>query len=266
MRLYGAVAASSFRRYATYRVATAAGVFTNTVFGFILAYTFIALWSVRPHLGGYDQAQALTFVWMSQAMLAAAALLGGGFQQELQERIRTGDIAIDLYRPADLQLWWLASDLGRAAFQLLGRGVVPLTVGALCFDLALPSSPLVWLAFLLSVLLGLLVGFAVRYLVALTSFWLLDGAGVDMVSGLLCLFFSGSLLPLTVFPGAFGDVARMLPWSAMLQVPVDVLLGANSGAGLAGSFAFQGCWALVLLAAGRLLQGLATRKVVVQGG
>lgn len=42
-RLYAAVAAGGFRRYATYRVATAAGVFTNTVFGFILAYTCIAL-------------------------------------------------------------------------------------------------------------------------------------------------------------------------------------------------------------------------------
>ena len=38
--LYGAVAAGGFRRYATYRVATAAGVFTNTVFGLILAYTY----------------------------------------------------------------------------------------------------------------------------------------------------------------------------------------------------------------------------------
>ena len=48
------------------------------------------------------------------------------------ERIRTGDIAVDLYRPADLQLWWLAGDLGRAAFHLLGRGVLPMVLGALC--------------------------------------------------------------------------------------------------------------------------------------
>ncbi len=44
MRLYAAVAAGGFRRYATYRVATLAGVFTNTVFGLIVAYTYIALW------------------------------------------------------------------------------------------------------------------------------------------------------------------------------------------------------------------------------
>jgi ABC-2 type transport system permease protein len=266
MRLYAAVAASGFKRYATYRVATVAGVFTNTVFGFIVAYTYTALWDERPHLGGYDLSQALTFVWLGQALLAAVALLGGGFQEELQERIRSGDIAVDLYRPVDLQLWWLASELGRALFQLLGRGIVPMALGALVFRLRLPASPVAWLSFLLSVLLAVCVGFAVRYLVALAAFWLLDGAGLSMMSGLLCLFFSGMILPLNVFPGALGEVARLLPWAAMLQVPADVFLEEHHGLGLLRALAFQAGWAVVLFAAGRALQSVATRRVVVQGG
>ncbi|MCZ9344465.1 ABC transporter permease, partial [Streptomyces sp. TRM76130] len=76
--------------------ATAAGVFTNTVFGLILVYTYLALWAERPSLGGYDQGQAVTYVWVGQALLAALALGGGGVEGELAERIRTGDIAVDL--------------------------------------------------------------------------------------------------------------------------------------------------------------------------
>ncbi|MEU9113449.1 ABC-2 family transporter protein [Streptomyces sp. NPDC048483] len=263
---YTAVAAGSFRRYATYRTATAAGVFTNTVFGFILAYTYLALWAERPHLGGYDQAQALTFVWTAQALLAASALLQGGGIDELQERIRSGDIAVDLYRPADLQLWWLSADLGRAALQLIGRGVVPLAVGALCFPLALPADAGTWLLFLFSVALGVLVSFGLRYLVALASFWLLDGGGLALISGLACLFFSGMVLPLRAFPGSFAEIAQLLPWAAILQVPADVLLGARSGGSLLRGLAFQAAWAVALLMLGRLVQRAATRKVVVQGG
>ncbi|MFD3545913.1 ABC transporter permease [Streptomyces sp. NPDC058655] len=267
MGLYLAVAAGGFRRYATYGTATAAGVFTNTVFGFVVASTYIALWDERPGLGGYDQAQALTFVWVSQSLLAAAALIGGGFQEEFQERVRTGDVAVDLYRPADLQMWWLAADLGRAAFQLAGRGVVPLVAGALVFRLALPTAPGRWLLFLVSVLLGLVVSFALRYLLGLAAFWLMDGAGINLMATVVMIFFSGMLLPLTVFPGGFGDIVRALPWAAVLQVPMDVLLGKHSGSGAAaGALAFQAGWAFVLLGAGRLLQSAATRKVVVQGG
>ncbi|MEU7582813.1 ABC-2 family transporter protein [Streptomyces sp. NPDC041068] len=265
-RLYAAVTEGGFRRYATYRVATAAGVFTNTVFGLILAYTYIALWDERPGLGGYDQSQALTYVWLGQGLLTVMALMGGGVENELIERIRTGDIAIDLYRPADLQAWWLATDLGRAAFQLLGRGVVPMAFGALVFDLALPGDALRWAAFLLAVLLGVLVSYAIRFLVALSAFWLMDGAGTSQIAMLAGTFFSGMLLPLNVFPGALGEFARALPWSATLQVPVDVFLGKHTGVDLLRTYAFQAGWAAALLTAGRLLQAGATRRVVVQGG
>lgn len=262
-RLYAAVAAGGFRRYATYRVATAAGVFTNTVFGLILVYTYLALWEERPHLGGYDQAQAVTYVWLGQALLSTLAIGGGGVEDELMERIRTGDIAIDLYRPSDLQLWWLSADLGRALFQLLGRGMVPFGFGALFFPVALPTDVITWAAFLGTVLLAMLVGFGIRFLVALSAFWLLDGTGAAQVAWLAGFFCSGMLLPLNVFPGTLGEVVRALPWSSLLQAPADVLLGQ---ADPLGTYAFQGAWALALLAAGRLVQSAAARRVVVQGG
>ncbi|MCD2466636.1 MULTISPECIES: ABC-2 family transporter protein [unclassified Streptomyces] len=266
MRLYSTVAAGGFRRHATYRVATAAGVFTNSVFGLVLSYTYIALWDERPHLGGYSMDDALAYVWIGQALLTVCGLMGGGFEVELIERIRTGDIAVDLSRPADLQAWWFSADLGRSAYQLLGRGVAPMAVGWLAFRFTLPAGPGSWLAFLLAVALGSTVGFALWYLVAMSAFWLLDGQGVVQVAWLGGLFFSGMLLPLNVFPGALGEVARALPWASLLQVPADVYLGKYEGWGLVGAYAFQGGWALALLGAGRAAQAAATRKVVVQGG
>jgi len=144
--------------------------------------------------------------------------------------------------------------------------VLPLVCGALFFDLAMPGEASTWLLFAAVVLLGAVVSFALRFLVALSAFWLLDGAGVSQMAWLAGLFFSGMALPLTVFPGWLGELARALPWSAMLQVPADVLLGRHRGAGAAGALAFQAMWAVVLLAAGRALQLVATRRVVVQGG
>ncbi|MEU6355248.1 ABC-2 family transporter protein [Streptomyces sp. NPDC047072] len=262
-RLYVAVAVGGFRRYATYRAATAAGVFTNTVFGVILVYTYLALWDEKPHLGGYDQTQAVTYVWLGQCLYAMLAIQGGGVEKDLMERIRTGAIAVDLYRPVDLQLWWLASDLGRAVFQMIGRGVIPFLFGALFFPMALPADVTSWAAFLVALLLAMVVSFAIRYLVALSAFWLLDGTGVNQAMMITGIFFSGMVLPLNAFPPALGDVVRLLPWAAQLQVPADVLMGESAPL---GAYAFQAVWAVALLAAGRLVQSAATRRVVVQGG
>ncbi|WP_371497246.1 ABC-2 family transporter protein [Kitasatospora sp. NBC_00374] len=265
-QLYLAVAGGAFRRYSTYRAATLAGAFTNTVFGCILAYTFLALWQARPGLGGYDAQQAVSYIWISQALLVTVAVWGGGFQDDVQDRFRTGDIAVDLYRPVDFQGWWLATDLGRAAFHLITRGAVPTVFGALVFDTRLPADPAVWAAFLLSVLLAVVVSFGLRFLVSLTGFWLHDSEGVRAVMLVVSMFFSGMLLPLALFPGWLGRIAVELPWAALISVPTDVLLERRTGGALVAGLAFQAGWAVLLLAAGRGVQLLATRKVVVQGG
>ena len=71
MGVYWAIGVRSFRRFSTYRIATASGAFTNTVFGFILCGIYLTLWHERPGLGGYDVSDALTFVWLQQGLLHA---------------------------------------------------------------------------------------------------------------------------------------------------------------------------------------------------
>ena len=142
--LYVAVAISSFRRYSTYTAATLAGIFTNSVFGVIISFTYIAVWGQNPDAGGYDVTDAVTYCWLAQAMIMTVAIWNGGTTDDVAERIRTGDVAIDLYRPVSFLGWFLAGDLGRAAYHLLSRGVAPTVIGALLFDLRHPSSPLTY--------------------------------------------------------------------------------------------------------------------------
>src|SRR4029079_19716762 len=219
--LYAAVAARSFRRFSTYRAATLAGVFTNSVFGIIYSYAYLALWDQQPHAGGYDATDAVTYVWIGQALLMTIALWGGGTTDDLAERVRTGDVAIDLYRPVGLVGWSLASALGRAAYHLLTRGLGPTVIGYVVFDIALPSSPLTALAFAVSLVLAVVVSFAIRFLIASTAFWLLDQSGVQVMSVAFAIFFSGMMLPLVLFPWWLGTLAQARPWASYVQVPAD---------------------------------------------
>ena len=264
--LYVAIATRAFRRYSTYRAATLAGIFTNSVFGIIYSFAYLALWRASPDAGGYDATDAVTYVWLGQALLMTIALWGGGSTDDLAERIRTGDIAIDLYRPVGLLGWYLASDLGRATYHLLTRGLAPTVIGAVLFDIRLPASPAAALGFALALPLAVVVSFAIRFLVASSAFWLLDQSGLKVMSGAFAIFFSGMMLPLVLFPGVLGVVARALPWAAYVQVPADVWLGKRVGLDLLAALGFQAVWAVVLLGCCQLVLRAATRKVVVQGG
>lgn len=263
MRLYLAVARLSFRRVMAYKSGAAAGVFTNTVFAFIRCYVLLALWSQKPELGGYDATDAVTYVFLAQALITPLGLFGGN--TELGPRIRTGEVGVDLYRPCDFQGYWFAMDLGRAAGQIVLRAVPPMVVGSFFFALALPTSPLIWLQFTISVLFALVVSFAVRYLVSVSAFWTMDERGMASVLMVVSLFFSGFIVPITIMPGWLAAVANALPWSTTVQMPANILLGVNP-AGFAAVLLRQLAWALSLVALGRLATTAARHKVVVQGG
>ncbi|MBG0830017.1 ABC-2 family transporter protein [Planomonospora sp. ID67723] len=250
-----------FRRHSAYRAAALAGAFTNTVFGILRAYVLIALWEARPGLAGYDVADAVTFCFLSQAFIGPMQLFGGGVQ--LAERVRTGDVAVDLLRPASLQTWNLADDLGRAGYLFLLRSVPPTLVGAALFGIVTPAEPATWAFFAASFVLGVVVSFGWRYLVALSSFWIVDDRGTQSLSMVMSMFFSGMVLPLNLFPGWLGTAAQSLPWAAMVQVPADVYLGKKD---VLEALGFQALWAAALLALGALATRAARRKVVVQGG
>jgi ABC-2 type transport system permease protein len=264
MRLYWEVAKRAFRRYSTYRAATLGGVFTNTVFGFIRASVFLAIYRQRQVVGGFDLADALTFTFVSQGFLAVVGTFMGHLA--LADRIQTGEIVTDLYRPVDLQAFELATDIGRAAYQATVRAMLPVIVGGMLFDLRLPTSPWLWLAFLLSTFLGLIVSFAHRFIVTLSTFWTLDYRAASQMAVVLSIFLSGFAIPLSFFPDWAEHVARLLPYAALVQVPIEVLLGKHTGWDLMSALAFQAFWAVVLLALGRAVLVAATRRVVVQGG
>lgn len=259
-----ALVVAGFRRYASYRGAMLGGALTNSVFGLLRAsIVTAAITTAGGTLGGYGVAAGVTYAWITQALIGPLQIFTW---DELALRVRTGDIAVDLIRPLDLQLQYAAADVGRAVAIFLPRGAPPLAVGALTFGLALPGEPLAYLAGALAVVLGIGISFACRYLVNLAAIWLLDVRGLlttyVTVSSVLC----GLVIPVHWFPGWLATLATATPFPSMLQAPADVLTGRATTADLPGLLAVQAAWLVSTVAAGQIVQRLGTRRLVVQGG
>lgn len=264
MRSLLAYAAAGFRRYAAYRSATLAGALTNTVFGVVKAsITLAAIASAGGVIAGYDARQGATYSFLCQALIAPVAVFGS---RELADRIRTGDIAVDLARPVDLQLSGLAADLGRAAYELLPRGLPPLLVGITFFGLALPHEVLPFALGAVSVVLAVAVSFACRYLLNLTAFWVVEMRGLLTLYTVGSNVLTGLVVPVHWFPGWMRTLATATPFPSMLQAPVDVISGRVMGWHSATTVATQAVWLAVMITAGRVVTARATRRLVVQGG
>lgn len=264
LRTFALLVRAGFRQQTTYRLALAAGITTNSVFGLIRASVALATVSAAGRaVGGYDAATVAAFVWWGQALLGTINLWGFSI---VAERVRSGDIAIDFARPVNPMLVYLAADLGRAGVGFLLRAIPTLAIGALVYDLAAPPGGSAAILGGLSVALAVVVAFLGAFLVNLSSLWLTEIRGVRLVwmvvGGLLC----GLYLPVPWFPEWLQTIAHWSPFPSMLQHPLDILSGRIRGGEVWRAVASQAVWALVLAGLGQWVLARGRRKVEVQGG
>jgi len=185
---------------------------------------------------------------------------------DVDARLRSGDIAIDLLRPIQYPLLVFADQLGRAAFRLVFVAVPVVVVSSVFFEFSWPPALLSALSFPLTVVFALLVSFGIGYLIALLSFWFLTTFHFSWAIGGLTTLFSGAVLPLWFFPDRWETVARLLPFQFLGFVPAAVWLGQIRGEELARTLMLGVFWSVVLLLIAQLLWKRATRQLVVQGG
>ncbi|MFD7656256.1 ABC transporter permease [Actinosynnema sp. NPDC059797] len=258
MRAYARLALAGFRRYSTYRQAMLAGMATNVVFGMLRLAVLGAAVSQGP-IAGYDLATTSTYTWLGQGLIAFVVLWG---DKQLAERIRSGDVVVDLHRPWHLQLALFAEDVGRGAYALVTRFAPPMAFGALLFPFRWPEAAALP-AFAVSLALALTTSFGLRFLLNATTFWLLDNRGLHALYTVSTWLLCGLTVPLAFFPDWARTALWFTPFPAVLQSPIDVFL---SLAPQWTTLAHQAFWAVAVMVAGHLVLNRAVRKVVVQGG
>ncbi|NUS74025.1 MAG: hypothetical protein HOQ05_11530 [Corynebacteriales bacterium] len=251
---------AGFARHATYRQATIAATFTNSVFGLLRTYVLLAVLGANAYVAGYSGPQLVLYVWLGQGLLGVVMLWGWN---ELSERINSGDVVIDLLRPIDLLWNFLAIDVGRALHAAMTRLIVPLLVGALVFTMYIPRRPITYLYLLCGIGLAVVISFALRYLVNLIAFWVLDARGFMILLLVLNNIATGLIMPIHFFPHWAQVLVNSTPFPAMFQTPLDI---ATERPGAPMLILAQIGWVIALLGLCKFVQDRSVHRLVVQGG
>jgi len=264
-RVYGRLLVAGFRRQSTYRLAALGGLVANTTFGLLkVALLFATVRAAGGELAGYDAALMSSYIWISQGLFGSVNLMG---RIEIAERIKDGDVAVDFLRPLDVQAATMTTEVGRALFNLIPRGVPAVLIGALAVGMALPDSPVLYLLGAVSILLGIVLSVAAVYaLVAAPGFWLVETRGLQILYMVVSGFLAGLFVPIWIFPGWLEGAALATPFPAMLMFPVDILSGRAPVSQALVLLVTQLAWLVVVVGLGQLLTRAGRRRLEVQGG
>lgn len=206
---------------------------------------------------------AISFVWISQILLP---LLPWSVDKEVENQIKNGNIAYELARPIDLyQLLFCKSFAIRIAPMVFHTPLLAITA-ALFFGLGKPLSLDSFLAFLLSVLFGALLSTAITTLITISLFWTLAGDGIGRILPQTALFFSGTALPLPLFPNFLQPFFNVQPFRGVIDIPCRLYTGLIPSSEALFPLCFQLAWTLVFICLGKLLLKCAQKRIVIQGG
>ena len=250
-----------------YRAAALAGMSTQFVWGAMEILLYRAFWLEHPERFPMGMEALTAYIWLQQAFLTLFALWNWDF--EVLESVKTGSVAYELLRPADLYSMWMARALaGRLARAAL-RMVPVLLVSSLIpepWGLRLQGSPAVFGLFLLSMVLMVLVVCAYSLLIYALTFYVTDPNGLMVLSVAAADLLGGAIVPLPFLPDGLRQAAALSPFGSMQNVPLRIFNGDIPLPEIPAVMGLQIFWILALVTAGYLLTRNGLRRAVILGG
>lgn len=198
--------------------------------------------------------------------------LGGDTLFVINNDIKMGTIDLAFTKPISYRLRLLAENLGQffavefmigipgylvAFIIFISTGMISVTPVSLIISVIL---------FLFAQLAANMLGDTISYICGVLCFYTSSGWGINQAREVVVSFLSGSLLPLSFFPGIFGTIVRFLPFAGVSYYPVLILMGK---ADLLNSIYYVGfslVWLLLLSAFAKLLFHHASKRITVHGG
>ena len=262
LRAYGAIAAIVPKMFMAYSIWVWMSWFVQFIAVVILVAFWRAVFSNTATVGGLDLDTTINYLLLAMIFRAGQ---NTDVLYEIGEMMRDGRIGVTLLRPIDMQATFYVQTLARLGLDTLLS--LPIALFAwLVYGLSLPSDPLVWLAFLVSMLLGNAVMFCFDWIIGCVGFYSTEIWGLSVLRYGFGLFFSGALIPLDMMPDWLRSVATVLPFSQALYLPVSILAGINPVSAMPRIWLIQLGYLAALLVISRLIFARAVRVVTVQGG
>lgn len=271
LRPYIAAFRARFLLMLQYRVAALAGFATQCWWGAIKIMVYAAFYETTAAAAPMSLPNVVTYTWLGQAFLA---LLPWVADPEVGSAIRTGGVGYDRLRPLDTYSYWYARTLGwivaravpRAVLMLVAAGIVLPLVGLEAWAWQPPPSAEAALLFIPAFLLMVMLAVAVLMLANVVVAASLNERGVNAVLTPLVIVFSGSLVPLDLFPDAVRPLLHVQPLAGLVDIPFRIYFADLRGVAAVQGLVLQAAWTLALIGLGRFAMARMMQRLEMQGG
>lgn len=250
-----------------YRSAAIAGMTTQLVWGLLTILAFGVFYKTDPASYPMTFAASVTYIYLQQAFLALFNFWV--IDQEIFNSIINGNIAYEFCRPIHIYPMWYSKNLAIRLSSAALRCFPILIIGIVIpspYNIAAPPTLFHFMAFIISLLLGLGVNVALIMLIYGFSFYTISPQGLRVLFVSLSDFCAGAILPLPFFPDKLRHIMELLPFASTLNAPLMIYNGSMTLTKMYFTLALQLFWFITLVFVGLVIFRVARKRFLFQGG
>jgi ABC-2 type transport system permease protein len=272
LRKYGKIFRVSLIERLTYR----GDFFVSTLLRFLPMITTILLWEAiyagashqdpgQTQLSGYSLDQMIAYLLLVHVsrMFSSMPGLAGGIAHD----IRDGSLKKYLLQPIDMIAYLVSYRAAHKAAYIATSALPYALLFFLCrsyFD-GFPDL-LTLLAFVVSLLLGFVVGFFFEACIGMIGFWFLEVTSLLYIVNGVAYFVSGQMFPLDLLPGPIAWLLKAMPFQYLAYFPAAIFVGKIHGQELVYGLIAEFLWALAFVVLARWLYRTGLRRYSAFGG
>ncbi len=237
----------------------------NLFFVFIM-FIYLMLWKniygqKGDSLGGLTINKMIWYLVVTELVTLSRT----DIHNQVNEDVKTGNIAYLLSKPYNYVLYCFSYFLGEIGIKLLTNGIAGLAIG-LVYVGPLESFNFTHLPFiLLSIIAGCIIHFFIYIILALTSFWFEENSAFFWIYSKLVFTLGGMLMPIDLFPNWLQSLSKYMPFAYVTYVPAKLAVDF-SFASFGRQFLIQLIYLAAFFVLAMCLYRKGARNLNVNGG
>lgn len=186
-------------------------------------------------------------------------------QMFIQDKLKQGTLAVELIKPINFRLKVFSQDFGTALFRVVFNMLPAMLLTIPFMGIYLPKSPLYFILFIISAVLGFIVNWLFDFIIHCISFYIFSIWGFLTIKRALTDIFAGALIPLWFMPDAVLTVLDFTPFTSIFFIPLRLYLGQLGEEEILPAFLTQLFWIFVLWFIGQLAWKCGINKMFAKG-
>ncbi len=216
----------------------------SSLFPLIMMTVWLSVVDQSGPAAGWDRSDFISY-YVAAAVLFH--LTTGDLAWNWDRDMRSGDLSFRLLKPVSPVHHHLAMDIGLVSVTAALLVPVALVATVVLDSLRYPIGPGTFVLFLVAVVLGFAVSFAMALTFAMGTFWSTQTANLYYLWWGAGAFLSGWVAPVSVLPEPLQRAAHVLPFRSVLGFPLELLLGRLDAGQIATGFAVGLAWLVGLI-------------------